>query len=157
MNIKRPGVLTMCFRSICLFTALLALAGCGSNITVNAEFPRPLVEPLPVDAELQLTDAFRSYTFVEDKEGRRKISIDIGQAHSNLFETLVDGMFASSGDDPQLRLTPTLKDFQYSVPRETRSQIYEIWLKYRIQVETPDGSAIADWLVTGYGKTPTAF
>ncbi|MEQ9567503.1 MAG: hypothetical protein RLN85_17115, partial [Pseudomonadales bacterium] len=38
-----------------------------------------------------------------------------------------------------------------------RAEVYEIWLKYRVQVMSRNGEAIADWLITGYGKTPTAF
>lgn len=126
---------------------------------MEAEFPRPLVEPLPVSVELVLNDEFRTYIYKqEDVKGRSDISVDIGSAQTNLFETMSAQMFAGSElENRQLIVTPSIEAFQYAIPRETRAEIYEIWLKYRVLVTTKSGDPIADWLITGYGKTPTAF
>ena len=134
------------------------LTACSSNFVVDAEFPRPLVEPIPVNGELVITDEFSSYVFVEDTEARDDLEVDISSAQVKLFETITEHLFGGS-DNPQhlLVITPSLEDFQYAIPRETRAEVYEIWLKYRVQVMSKEGEPIADWLITGYGKTPTAF
>lgn len=139
-------------------TLSILLTACSSSFVVDADFPRPLVEPIPINGELVLTDEFSTYVFVEDTETRDDLEVDISKAQVKLFETITGHLFSGS-DNPQnlLVITPSLEDFQYAVPRETRAEIYEIWLKYRVQVMTKDGEPIADWLITGYGKTPTAF
>ena len=34
--------------------------------------------------------------------------------------------------------------------------MYEVWLKYRIKISDVNDEEIADWVIKGYGKTPTA-
>ena len=152
------------FRSIRLLHAAIAiviagvLTACSSSFVVEANFPRPLVEPLPVSGELVITEEFSNYVFVEDTATRDDLEVDISSAQVELFQTITDHIFSGSETpEDQLIITPALVDFQYAIPRETRAEVYEIWLKYRVQVMSNDGEAIADWLITGYGKTPTAF
>lgn len=144
-----------------LFIALatsLFLGACSTNYTVQQSFPRPLVEPIPVAVNLNLTEEFKTYTYEEKTEGRSKITVNIGNAQSVLFETMSSYMFAGHDQSAaKLTITPSIEDFQYAIPRETRAEIYEIWLKYRVTVSDGQGGPIADWLITGYGKTPTAF
>lgn len=134
------------------------LAACSSNFVVEADFPRPLIEPLQISADLVITDEFQSYIYVEDSETRGDLEIDISTAQVQLFQIMSTHIFGGSDNpDRKLIITPAIVDFQYAIPRETRAEIYEIWLKYRVQVVAGNGDPIADWLITGYGKTPTAF
>lgn len=50
-------------------------------------------------------------------------------------------------------LVPRIRDFQFSLPRQTRTDLYEVWIRYQIFLYAPDGSEIAEWEVHGYGKT----
>lgn len=140
-------------------TCMLALSACSSNFTVDQSFPRPLIEAIPVNAELNLSDEFKNYVYEESTQGRRKITVNLGAAQTELFQTMFSHMFIPANDLAGLKITPAIEDFQYAIPRETRAEIYEIWLKYRVTVSAADddNNVIADWLITGYGKTPTAF
>ena len=145
-------------RTLAALGSLIFLGACSSNYRVEQTFPRPLVDPVPVSVDLNLSEEFKNYVYEEKTEGRRKITVALGGAQTVLFETMSDHMFSGAGQtDPQLVVTPSIEAFQYAIPRETRAEIYEIWLKYRIMVSTKDGEPVADWLITGYGKTPTAF
>lgn len=55
-----------------------------------------------------------------------------------------------------LYIVPYIKEFQYSSPKETRLNVYEVWFKYNIKVYDNQRSLIADWIMSSYGKTPTA-
>ncbi len=137
---------------------LLSIQACSTSYVVDADFPTPLVEPVPVHVTLEISEDFRNYTFVESNEERRQISVSIGEAQVDLFETIISHLFSGpEGESRGLRIVPDIEDFQYAIPRETRAEIYEVWLKYRLQVSADDGQPLADWLITGYGKTPTAF
>ena len=138
--------------------SFVVLSACSSNYTVEQSFPRPLVAPLAVAVDLNLTEEFKTYIYEEGRESRKKISVDLGSAQATLFATMCQHMFtATDKNAPRLTITPSIEDFQYAIPRETRSEIYEVRLKYRIRVADSEANPIADWLIIGYGKTPTAF
>ena len=54
-------------------------------------------------------------------------------------------------------LIPHVDELQYSIPAHTNVKVYEIWMRYRMELVTPSGDPIAEWMMTAYGKTPTAF
>ena len=37
----------------------------------------------------------------------------------------------------------------------SHNELYEVWLKYKIKLQTSDGKPIAEWPITAYGKYPT--
>lgn len=139
--------------------ALLVLGGCVSSIKITGEIPSALVPQLPIKGAMQYSDEFMRYNYAEKDKKRALKNLDFGQAQVALFDgifgsvlTLVDP--ADSAID--LRISPELLDFQYSVPRETKLKLYEVWLKYRIKISDVNDEEIADWVIKGYGKTPTA-
>jgi len=147
----------MC-RLLTVVLSFILFSACSNNFTVKQTFPRPLIESIPVTVNLNLTEEFKNYSYEEANEGRTKITVNIGSAQAVLFETMSEYMFSGKDqDEVQLTITPSIEDFQYAIPRETRAEIYEIWLKYRVTVSDSENETIADWLITGYGKTPTAF
>ena len=66
---------------------------------------------------------------------------------------------------------PTIVDVQYAIPLYTNVKVYELWMRYRLQLVEPEIlieqasldvtadnlQAFADWTLSAYGKTPTAF
>ena len=54
-------------------------------------------------------------------------------------------------------LIPHVEELQYAIPAHTNIKVYEIWMRYRFELVTTGGQAIAEWTMTSYGKTPTAF
>lgn len=146
----------MIFRlcSIVLFVA--TVTSCSGNYQIEGTYPSPLVPALPVQLDLEYDDTFGTYTYFDGDAQDNGVSIAIGPAQVQLFETIIEGMFEGGENAPVLKMKPAVNGFQYAVPRETRSEVYEVWIKYRIDIEDSDGNAIADWIITGYGKTPTA-
>ncbi len=145
----------MNFRHSIMFVSLAFVAGCSSVHTINAEFPTPLVDPLQKTAFLDLPEEFTTYQFIQDEEDRGDITIILGQAHKNLFSSVVSALFTDLSLSPEtadITLRPEVNAFQYALPKETGSTFYEVWLKYRLQATDADGVEIADWLITGYGR-----
>jgi len=54
-------------------------------------------------------------------------------------------------------LVPHIDELQYAIPLHTNVKVYEIWLRYRFELMLNHGDEIANWTMTSYGKTPTAF
>lgn len=143
------------FRLYFFVPLFLTAVGCSSVHTINAEFPTPLVQPVNRIAYLYISPEFYEYRFIEDEDDRDDITIILGQAHTNLFNSIITALFrgmGASSDISDITLIPELNTFQYALPKETGSNFYEVWLRYRLQALGPDGSEIADWLITGYGR-----
>ena len=151
--------------------ALLLSSGCSNNLLVTGSFPSPLIDSDPHTLGVFYNDEFRNYTYTEASEERSKWTIEQGAAQYQLFNTVLGKLFSRTVELPQwplaeggelapevdLVLQPQVSAFQYSTPRETKFKIYEVWIKYNLSAFDRDGQLVADWLVTAYGKTPTAF
>lgn len=146
---------------------VLGSSGCSNSLVVKAEIPPPMVDSLPLVMGVHYDESLRNYTYVEENKDREEWTIDNGAAQVNMFATILPEMFDKvvqvpdinnvGKDQPDLIFSPLIEQFQYSLPRETRINVYEIWIKYNMRVYDTQGELVADWIMTAYGKTPTAF
>ncbi len=156
------------WRPLLLSTATAAvLAGCASSVGVEAEFPRPLVEPLPIRVGVIFSEALRTFEYYEEIPQHSKWTIQLGTANVAMFEPLFASMFretrivsAPSLSEADLSgldavLQPELEKFEFDVPRSSESKFVEVWLQYRLTLLATDGTQIAAWPVVGYGKAQT--
>ena len=139
----------------------VALSGCAStaSITVNGTFPSPIADPRPIHAAVLFDETFRSFVAVPND----KTTIAMGTAQVDLLTKAFGGLFqqvdvVSSRDELQpgteLVITPSVREVQVSVPNESYLNVYEVWIKYNLDMTTPDGVAIGSWFLPAYGKTP---
>lgn len=144
------------------------LTACTSKLTVKGSFPPPLIAPLPYSTSVYYHDEFKNYTYKEIGKDRDKWIIKSGKAQIEQFDNIFYSLFEEvnylsqppNDDKPiatDLVIIPSVYQFQYTMPRETKVKIYEVWLKYSIRVQDGTGKMIADWVMTSYGKTPSAF
>lgn len=136
----------------------LFLGGCTSHIIVEANVPTPLVERLPITAEIIYTDEFKDYTYTEAEKGRSLKSLGFGVAQINMFDKILGSLLNLVGPEETAELTiePQILDFQYTAPRETNLNLYEVWLRYRLKLSGKNDEKLADWTIKAYGKTPKA-
>jgi len=150
-----------------VYTVLLCVAGCNSSLKMEAvtEVPTPLVPKLPLHMGIYYNDAFRNYTYEEDSEERPNWSINSGASQVQLFDTILEPMFnkvrqvhdwpATADADLDAVLVPEVNEMQFALPKETGGDLFEVWIKYIIHLYGADGGLIAEWPVTGYGKSST--
>jgi len=173
LSIKRtPTIKT--WAGLSLVIVALILSGCSKALVVSGVFPKPLVQPMALSASAFYSSELRQHSYIEASKDRRKWTIQTGQAQYDFFETLLPALFENwqiiqqdpraagesafnISDDIDLVIRPDLKDFQYSLPTESRSKVFEVWMKYNMQVFKSDGELLADWYISAYGKTPSAF
>jgi len=162
------------------------LLGCGpKQVVVQGEFPVPLVEPLPLTLGVVYTEAFSSHEIFDENSGRSESDwlVKTGEAQTAFWDILLGGMFErvvpitdhdsfhSHLSAMDAVLIPYVEDLQYSVPLHTNVKVFEIWMRYRFRLVTPDAihdhdgnglsynptEHIADWQLSAYGKTPSKF
>lgn len=157
----------MTCRLICSIGLLLALAACEQSVSlrVDTEIPTPVVARMPVKMGVFYGDELRSYVYEENSEERPNWKIDSGASHVALFERILGSMFdetievagTSAGNAASAVLAPSVAEMQFALPEETKSDFYEAWVKYDVELYDRDGSPIANWSVTGYGKSSAEF
>jgi len=145
----------------CFLLVLLSLLGAcaSSTVVVKGSVPPPLIDALPITASLSYTDEFKSYTYLEAEKKRALKSLDFGAAQVILFDTVFANLLNLVTPDTAIKdlvIEPEILDFQYTAPRETKLKLYEVWIKYRLRITDANNKEVADWVVKGYGKTPTA-
>jgi hypothetical protein len=152
-----------------LIAFLLILSGCNQSLTMEAEtdVPVPLVSKLPLNMAVYYDEQFRNYIYEENSEDRPNWAIKSGASQVELFDRVLPSMFEkisyvdsiSTTQDPNIDgiLAPEVSEMQFALPRETKSDLYEVWIKYSVKLIDEKGELIADWPVTGYGKSSTEF
>ena len=161
-------------------------AGCASKqVVVEGTFPAPLLDPLPVTIGLIYPSAFAEHEFFDEAKGRAESDwlVKTGEAQIEFWDILFAGVFdevvqlqdwetvQARGADIDGVLIPAIAELQYAIPTHTNVKVYEIWMRYEFRLvdvsaihQQEDGvlsfnpeDRIAQWPVTAYGKTPTAF
>ena len=160
-------------RQLCGMALLLALlVGCGpAQVVVEGNFPPPLMEPLPLTMGVWYGEDFSTHEFFDEAKSRSESSwiVKTGEAQVQMWDTLLSGMFndiiamkgqPGAGQMNQVVdavLIPHVEELQYAIPAHTNIKVYEIWMRYRFELVTAGGQPIAEWTMSSYGKTPTAF
>lgn len=146
-----------------ILTACFVLGGCGgANVLVQTTVPTPLVDPLPLTMGVHFGETLTDYVHEEDLELYGKFRIELGSTQVPVFERVFDAMFArtvrmESIDAPNAGvdaiIEPVFEELQFSIPAQTRSDFFEIWIKYKIDIYAPDGELLSSWPLPAYGKS----
>ncbi len=147
-----------------MMTALALMAGCaGAKVTVpTTQFPVPLVTKLLLPMGLHLDDALLNYTHSESLEQGGDWEIELGSAQVPMFSNLLTGMFVgfrqvetldANHSDIAGVLSPSIEELQFSTPEQTRSDYYEVWIRYRFALHDNQGEKLGDWSLTAYGRS----
>ena len=147
-----------------LFVGLMFLASCSSTaiVEIDTSFPVVLSQPKVLSAVIVFDDEFVSYV----GKPNENTSVSIGKAQVDLLKNAFSGLFTtiefeSSIDnlntDSGIIITPSVQQIQVSTPSEHYLNVFEVWIKYNLKIETADGRLIANWFMPAYGKTPDVF
>ena len=150
------------------FILLIMICGCNKSLTlkVETEVPVPLVSKIPVSIGVYYDNTFRTYIYTENSKDRQNWAIESGPSQVALFNQVLPSMFrdvrqlsnlseAGSSSGLDAVLVPSIEEMQFSLPRETRLDMYEVWIKYKIRLLETNGNLITEWPLTAYGRTTT--
>lgn len=143
-----------------------ALVGCSTaklNLEVESQVPEPVTTSIPLDLGVYYSDDFLNFIYTEQSDDRKNWNIDNRSSRLSLFNGILSSMFnglkpvdseaVSKGDlSVDAVLEPAVLDMQLALPKETKLEFYEAWVKYDMKLYRPGGALIDQWQVTGYGK-----
>lgn len=146
-----------------LMIVTMALAsGCASNVRVEEEFPEVVSEPMDLTVTLLVDDDFRSY----EAQPTADANIQLGKAQVDLFGKAFNGLFTDvevvssreeARPDTDLVIIPSVREVQLATPSDSYLNVYEVWIKYNLDIETGDGVPVDSWFLPAYGKTPDSY
>lgn len=156
-------IATKLLRSCTILIAVIA-AGCASNVTVESPtIPVPHIDKLPLDVAIRIPAEFNNFVHEEKVLGRETWTISLGSANASFFEQLFGYMFDNvivlGPDDNALDHTfdaliePKIEGFEFSVPNQSKTDAFAVWIRYRMQIFDSVGNSAASWTVSAYGKS----
>jgi hypothetical protein len=139
-------------------------SGCASNVTVeNPTIPAPHIEKLPMDVAVRIPAEFHNFVHEENVLGRETWTINLGAANASFFTQLFGYMFENviviGPDDNALDYSfdalvePTIEGFEFSVPNQSKTDAFAVWIRYRMQIFDSLGNNASTWTVSAYGKS----
>jgi hypothetical protein len=165
---REPGILmSLQLRSCALAVIAALVAACGGSQIKLADptIPEPLIDKLPLSVAARYPENFASYVHEEVVIGKEKWSIDLGRATESLFTQLFGSRFTdyrviSGATDPQdlaidAYIEPSIDAFEFSVPAQSQTEEFAVWIRYRIKIFDHEGNQIANWPISAYGKSLT--
>jgi len=146
-----------------LLAAMALLAGCMSiSVQVEQEFPAVVAKPRDMNIVLVMDHEFRNY----QARPNEKTKIQLGAAQVEALSKAFNGLFAQvavvsskdqAGPDTDLVIIPSVLEVQLSTPSESFLNVFEVWIKYKLDIETADGVPVDSWFLPAYGKTQHSY
>jgi len=131
----------------------------------NPTIPKPLIDQIPISVVARFPEEFDNFVHEEQVIGKEKWTIDMGQANKMLFTQLFGAMFsefAVISNDVDARelaidalIEPSIDAFEFSVPNQSQTDEFAVWIRYRIKIFDRAGVQIANWPIAAYGKSQT--
>jgi hypothetical protein len=156
-------IATKHLRNGVILLSLLA-TGCASNVTVEMPtIPQPHFDKLPMDVAVRIPAEFHHFVHEENVLGRDIWTIDLGSANADFFTQLFGYMFDNVivlGPDDNASdhtfdalVEPKIEGFEFSVPNQSKTDAFAVWIRYRMQIYDSVGNSAATWTVNAYGKS----
>lgn len=112
---------------------------------------------------MRIPAEFDHFVHEEKVLGRQTWTIDLGSANASFFEQLFGFMFENVivlGPDDNAQdftfdalIEPQIEGFEFSVPDQTKTNAFAVWIRYRLQVFDSVGNSASTWTVSAYGKS----
>ena len=141
---------------------IFGLMGCNTTRDLDVDssrFPVPVMQKIPLKLSILLDDDLTSYVHNESIENQGTYNVAVGPAQKDMFTNLADGLFESYEISNTLQDTeldgifqPTIKEVQFSIPKQTRSDYFEVWIRYQMKLYDNVGNPIGEWNLPAYGK-----
>ena len=136
-------------------------AGCAQTVEVKSDFPDPLVETLPLKVGMRYSEQFLEYSYAEDLPDDVTWSFSIGESNRKLFDKIFTTLMeqavelgdGDSADGLDAIIEPSVVALEFSLPRQSRSDQFAVWIRYMLKVMDTNGELISELPISAYGQS----
>ncbi len=158
---RPPTTQSDLLRASLLLASLLGLLGCAQSVEVRSDFPEPLVDTLPLKVGLRYTPEFLGYSYAEDLPDDVTWSFSIGESNRKLFDKIFEALMLEAAEvsaddaieDFDAIIEPSVVALEFSLPRQSRSDQYAVWIRYLLKVTDNKGQLISELPISAYGQS----
>lgn len=118
---------------------------------------------MPLHVALRIPDEFKQFVHEENILGKESWSINLGRSNelffTQLFGYLFNGLTVIGADDDardyqfDALIEPTIDGFEFSVPNQSKTETFAVWIRYRMRIYDREGTNASNWTVSAYGKS----
>ena len=149
---------------VIIFSAFLA--GCGGHVRLEPPtIPAPNIHQEQITVAVRMPEHFHDFVHEENVLGREQWRIDLGNSNTVFFTQLFSYMFRDTiliepDEDAYAHtvdalIEPSIEAFEFSVPNQTKTDAFAVWIRYRIKVYDRYGTLVASAPISAYGKSLT--
>lgn len=140
---------------------LMVACNTGATVALRLSIPEPVVAPLPVNVGVYFSPEMDNFTYVEKIPNFGQFKFNMNNSHTRMFRTVFGAMFAQTQEMEELDFAPSrldgvivprVEEIQIALPQQTRSDYYEVWIRYTLVLHRADGAMINQWQIAAYGK-----
>lgn len=116
-----------------------------------------------MDVAVRIPAEFHNFVHEENVLGKETWTINLGSTNAafftQLFGYMFDNVIVLGPDDNALDYTfdaliePTIEGFEFSVPNQSKTDDFAVWIRYRMQIFDRLGNSASTWTVSAYGKS----
>ena len=144
----------------CFLTAAVVTGCASTQVSLETDFPSPLVEKQSTPIALIINKSLTDFVHTETVEKGGDFVIKVGSAQRALFERLAAGLFSNhtfvdSIVEPSisaLAIEPEIRELQFATPDQTRTDYYEVWMRYDFKLYDLERNLTSTWSIPAYGK-----
>jgi hypothetical protein len=148
-----------------LLLSASSLVACGHTVEVQEPFPDPVIEPLPLRVGLLYRPAFTEYAYTEKQTGDGTWTLRLGGANVRVFDRVFARLFAATTRVTEVAtgaarnegldaiIEPVVTNVEFSLPVQSHTNQYAVWLRYRLDIYGQDGQLLHEWPVAAYGQS----
>ena len=130
----------------------------------NPTIPEPHVERLPLDVAVRIPAEFHDFVHEENVFGRETWTIDLGAGERRVSSRSCSATCSTTvtvlGPDDSAKdytfdalIEPQIEGFEFSVPNQSKTDAFAVWIRYRMQIYDSVGNSASTWTVSAYGKS----
>lgn len=130
---------------------------------LDPRIPDPLIAQLPMKVAVRYPAAFDGFVHEERVIGKDVWKIDLGESNKLLFDKLLNSMFSDVITVPaeadladyeiDALIEPSIDAFEFSVPQQSQTDAFAVWIRYRLRIYDHLGTQVANWPIAAYGKS----
>ena len=151
---------TIILRGFLCLIGLICLGCAAPNVEISSKFPTPNVRKAPVSLSFYLSEDLTNYMYSQKMGKRSEWKIDLGAAQQSMFMTLGESVFENyslaqpgeSNNSLDGMLEPKIAEIQFSIPKQTRTNYFEVWIRYHFKLYDKNANLIGEWDLPAYGK-----